>query len=99
MKKIVRGLPGHPTLPFISPFTVGESTDLPRMRRFRDTFTLAHNAHLLLGLYEDEVGNKLLHIAGMRSSNGQSNVQRDIPIEVREEDGVVVEALAEMYLL
>ena len=69
------------------------------MHRFRDTFMLAHNEHLLLGIYEDAVGNKLLHIAGMRSSNGQGNIDRDIPIVVREEDGVIVEALAETHQL
>jgi hypothetical protein len=60
---------------------------------------LAHNAHLLLGLYEDEMGNKLLHVAGMRSSNGQGDINRDIPIEVRAKDGVIVEAGTECYQL
>jgi hypothetical protein len=69
------------------------------MHRFRDTFMLAHNAHLLLGLYEDEMGNKLLHVAGMWSSNGQGDVNRDIPIEVRARDGIIVEAGAECYEL
>ena len=77
----------------------GEPTDLPGMHRFRDTFMLAHNAHLLLGIYEDEWGNKLLHIAGLRSSNGKGDVTRDIPIVVREQDGVIVEALPETHLL
>jgi len=89
----------HPTLLFVSPFTKGEPTDLPGMHRFRDTFMLAHNAHLLLGIYEDEWGNKLLHIAGMRSSNGRGNVSRDIPIRVLQENGVIVEATAELHLL
>jgi len=90
---------GNPTLLFVSPFTKGEPTDLPGMHRFRDTFMLAHNAHLLLGIYEDEAGNKLLHIAGMRSSNGQGDVNRDIPVIIRKEDGVLVEAAAESRLL
>ena len=59
----------------------------------------AHNAHLLLGIYEDAGGNKLLHIAGMRASNGQGDINHDIPITVREEDGVIVEAVAELRLL
>ena len=90
---------GNPTLLFVSPFTKREPTDLPGMHRFRDTFMLAHNARLLLGIYEDGVNNKLLHIAGMRSSNGQGNISRDIPIVVREEDGVIIEALAETHQL
>ena len=87
----------NPTLLFVSPFTKGEPTDLPGMHRFRDTFMLAHNAHLLLGIYEDEAGNKLLHIAGMRSNNGQGNVSRDIAIDVRVENGMIVEVGAEMH--
>ena len=84
---------GNPTLPFVSPCTKGEPTDLPGMHRFRDTFMLAHNAHLLLGTCgEDEAGNKLLHIAGMRCSNGQGEVSRDIPISIPREDGVIGEA-------
>jgi hypothetical protein len=82
---------GNPTLLFVSPFTKGEPTDLPGMHRFRDTFMLAHNAHLLLGIYEDETGNKLLHIAGMRSSNGQGDGSHDVPIAIRKDDGAVVE--------
>jgi replicative DNA helicase len=90
---------GHPTLLFVSPFTKGEATDVPGMHRFRDTFMLAHNAHLLLGIYEDVGGNKLLHIAGQRSSNGESGMGRDIPVIVREQDGVIVEATAEKLML
>ena len=90
---------GHPTMLFVSPFTKGEPTDLPGMHRFRDTFMLAHNAHVLLGIYEDAWGNKLLHIAGMRSSNGKGDICRDIPIVVREEDGVIGEAQPEPHLL
>jgi hypothetical protein len=90
---------GHPTLLFVSPFTKGEPTDVPGMNRFRDTFMLAHNAHLLLGIYEDEAGHKLLHIAGMRSSNGSASVSRDIPIVVRQQDGVILEAEPETRLL
>ena len=99
LKMSKSSLLGHPTLLFISPFTKGEPTDLPGMHRFRDTFMLAHNAHLLLGIYEDAGANKLLHIAGMRASNGQGDVNHDIPITVREEDGVIVEAETEMHLL
>jgi hypothetical protein len=90
---------GNPTLVFVSPFTKGEPTDLPGMHRFRDTFMLAHNAHLLLGIYEDETGNKLLHIAEMRSSNGQGDVSRDLPIGISAEDGVIGEAAAENHQL
>ena len=90
---------GNPTLLFVSPFTKGEPTDLPGMHRFRDTFMLAHNAHLLLGIYEDEAGNKLLHIAGMRCSNGQGEVSRDIPITICKEDGVIVEPAVEQHWL
>jgi hypothetical protein len=72
---------------------------VPGMHRFRDTFMLAHNAHLLLGIYEDEAGNKLLHITGMRCSNGQRDVNRDIPVTISKEDGVMVEELAERYTL
>jgi hypothetical protein len=90
---------GNPTLLFVSPFTKGEPTDLPGMHRFRDTFMLAHNAHLLLGICEDEAGGKLLHIAGMRSSNGQGDVSRDIPISIRKEDGVIVEETPRPHLL
>jgi len=62
------------------------------MHRLRDTLPLAHNAHLLLGTCgEDEAGSKLLHIAGMRSSNAQGDMNRDIPITIRKEDGVLVE--------
>jgi hypothetical protein len=67
--------------------------------RCRDTFMLAHNAHLLLGIYEDAWGNKLLHIAGMRSSNGKGDICHDIPVVVREQDGVIVEAPMERHLL
>jgi hypothetical protein len=52
---------------------------------------LAHNAHLLLGIYEVEAGSKLLHIAGMRCNNGQGDVNRDIAVNIRQEDGVLVE--------
>jgi hypothetical protein len=48
--------------------------------------------HLLLGIYEDEAGNKLLHVVGMRCSNGQREVSRDIPISIPREDGVIGEA-------
>jgi len=89
----------HPTLLFVSPFTKGEPTELPGMHRFRDTFMLAHNAHLLLGIYQDEWGNKLLHIAGMRSSNGKGDVNRDIPIRVLQENGVIVEVSAQRHRL
>jgi hypothetical protein len=76
-----------------APFTKGEATDLPGMHRFRDTYMLADNAHLLLGTCgEDEAGSKPLPIAGMRSSNGQGDVTRDIPVTIRGEDGVVEEA-------
>jgi len=91
---------GNPTLLFVSPFTKGEATDLPGMHRFRDTFMLAHNAHLLLGTCgEDEAGNKLLHIAGMWSSNGQGDVTRDIPVTIRGEDGVVEELREKLHRL
>jgi len=70
------------------------------MHRLRDTLLLAHNAHLLLGTCgEDEVGSRLLHIAGMRSSNGQGETARDIPIQVCREDGVVQEALSQVYTM
>ena len=90
---------GNPTLLFVSPFTKGEPSDLPGMHRFRDTFMLAHNAHLLLGVYEDAAGGKLLHIAGMRSSNGQGDISRNIPISIRKEDGVIVEETPRPHLL
>jgi replicative DNA helicase len=89
----------NPTLLFVSPFTKGEPSDLPGMHRFRDTFMLAHNAHLLLGVYEDAAGGKLLHIAGMRSSNGQGDISRNIPISIRKEDGVIVEETPRPHLL
>jgi replicative DNA helicase len=82
---------GNPTLLFVSAFTKGENTDKPSMHRFRDTFMLAHNAHLLLGIYEGDDGGKLMHIAGMRSSNGQGDVADDIPIEIHKEYGVIFE--------
>ena len=70
------------------------------MHRFRDTFMLAHNAHLLLGTCgEDEAGNKLLHIAGMRCSNGQGDVRRDVPISISRDDGVVAEPPFQAYEL
>ena len=90
---------GNPTLLFVSPFAKGEPTDLPGMHRFRDTFMLAHNAHLLLGIYEDEAGNKVLHIAGMRSTNGEANVCRDIPIVINKQDGAMAEAPAKKWQL
>jgi hypothetical protein len=60
---------------------------------------LAHNARVLLGIYEDEAGNKLLHIARMRCSNGQGDVNRDVPISIQKEDGVIEEAAVEKHRL
>jgi hypothetical protein len=56
-------------------------------------------AHLLLGIYEDEAGNKLLQIAGMRSSNGQVAMNPNIPIEVDKETGTIDEPASHTYLL
>ena len=61
---------------------------------------LVRTVHLLLGTCgEDEAGSKLLHIAGMRTSNGQSGINRDMPIVVRRKDGAIGEAVAEPRLL
>jgi hypothetical protein len=35
----------------------------------------------------------------MRSSNGRGDVNRDIPVTIRKEDGVLVEAASEARLL
>ena len=67
------------------------------MHRFRNTFMLAHNAHLLLGSQQDKAGSKLLHIAGMRCSKRQEAVRSDVPTQARTTDRIIVEACTEMY--
>jgi hypothetical protein len=41
-----------------------------RLPLAQDGSALNHNAHLLLDICQDEAGSKLLHIAGLSSSNG-----------------------------
>jgi replicative DNA helicase len=84
---------GNPTLIFVSPFTKGEATDLPGMHRFRDSFMLAHNAHLLIGLCKDADDTLQLHVAGQRSTNPAYQMPEMLPIIIRPEDGLIVEAM------
>jgi hypothetical protein len=52
----------------------------------------------LPAVYQNEEGNKLLHIAGMPCS-GEGDVSSDVPIQLRTADGITLAAGTETHRL